>query len=56
VIGSEFAALVARDERFHARKSVQYCVSPAVHPQYGADRFSASISTQACHGDARYNA
>jgi branched-chain amino acid transport system substrate-binding protein len=33
-------------EPFTRGKAVQYCVSPGVHPAYGADLFSASISTQ----------
>jgi branched-chain amino acid transport system substrate-binding protein len=46
IIGSEFAALCLAMEPFTRGKAVQYCVSPGVHPQYGADMFSASISTQ----------
>ena len=46
VIGSEFAALCLAMEPFTRTKSVQYCISPGVHPAYGADMFSASISTQ----------
>jgi branched-chain amino acid transport system substrate-binding protein len=46
LIGSEFAALCLAMEPFTRAKSVQYCVSPGVHPAYGTDMFSASISTQ----------
>jgi len=46
VIGSEFAALCLAMEPFTRAKAVQFCVSPGVHPAYGADMFSASISTQ----------
>jgi branched-chain amino acid transport system substrate-binding protein len=46
IIGSEFTALCLAMEPFTRGKSVQYCVSPGVHPAYGADMFSASISTQ----------
>jgi branched-chain amino acid transport system substrate-binding protein len=46
IIGSEFAALCLAMEPFTRGKSVQYCVSPGVHPVYGQDMFSASISTQ----------
>lgn len=46
VIGSEFAALCLAMEPFTRTKAVQYCVSPGVHPAYGQDMFSASISTQ----------
>ncbi len=45
VIGSEFAALCLAMEPLTRGKTVQYCGSPGVHPPYGADLFSASIST-----------
>jgi branched-chain amino acid transport system substrate-binding protein len=46
VIGSEYAALCLAMAPFTKAKAVQYCVSPGVHPEYGSDLFSASISTQ----------
>jgi branched-chain amino acid transport system substrate-binding protein len=46
IIGSEYAALCLAMAPFTKAKAVQYCVSPGVHPEYGADLFSASISTQ----------
>jgi branched-chain amino acid transport system substrate-binding protein len=46
IIGSEFAALCLAMEPATRGKAVQYCGSPGVHPPYGADLFSASISTQ----------
>jgi branched-chain amino acid transport system substrate-binding protein len=46
MIGSEYAALCLAMAPFTKAKAVQYCVSPGVHPEYGADLFSASISTQ----------
>src|SRR5665213_2200822 len=46
IIGSEFAALCLAMEPFTRAKAVQYCISPGVHPPYGSDMFSASISTQ----------
>ena len=46
IIGSEFTALCLAMEPITRGKSVQYCVSPGVHPAYGTDMFSGSISTQ----------
>jgi branched-chain amino acid transport system substrate-binding protein len=46
IIGSEFTALCLAMEPLTRGKSVQYCVSPGVHPNYGTDMFSGSISTQ----------
>lgn len=46
IIGSEFTALCLAMQPLTRGKSVQYCVSPGVHPTYGEDMFSGSISTQ----------
>ena len=46
IIGSEFTALCLAMEPLTRGKSVQYCISPGVHPAYGTDMFSGSISTQ----------
>jgi branched-chain amino acid transport system substrate-binding protein len=46
VIGSEFTALCLAMEPFTRGKAVQYCVSPGVHPAYGSDMFSGSVSTR----------
>ena len=46
IIGSEFTALCLAMEPLTRAKSVQYCISPGVHPAYGTDMFSGSISTQ----------
>jgi branched-chain amino acid transport system substrate-binding protein len=46
IIGSEFTALCLAMQPLTRGKSVQYCVSPGVHPAYGEDMFSGSISTQ----------
>jgi branched-chain amino acid transport system substrate-binding protein len=45
IIGSEFVALCQAMEPLIRGKAVQYCLSPGVHPPYGADMFSASIAT-----------
>jgi branched-chain amino acid transport system substrate-binding protein len=50
IVGSEFAALCLAMEPITRGKAVQYCVSPGVHPAYGADMFSGSISTQGMAG------
>jgi len=50
IVGSEFAALCLAMEPITRAKAVQYCVSPGVHPAYGADMFSASISTAGMAG------
>ena len=45
IIGSMFVALCQAMEPITRGKAVQYCISPGVHPPYGADLFSASIAT-----------
>jgi branched-chain amino acid transport system substrate-binding protein len=50
IVGSEFAALCLAMEPITRGKAVQYCVSPGVHPAYGTDMFSGSISTQGMAG------
>jgi branched-chain amino acid transport system substrate-binding protein len=50
IVGSEFAALCLAMEPITRGKAVQYCVSPGVHPTYGADMFSGSISTNGMAG------
>ena len=50
LVGSEFAALCLAMEPLTRGKAVQYCVSPGVHPAYGADLFSGSISTTGMAG------
>jgi len=50
VVGSEFAALCLAMEPITRGKAVQYCISPGVHPAYGSDMFSGSISTQGMAG------
>jgi branched-chain amino acid transport system substrate-binding protein len=50
LVGSEFAALCLAMEPVTRGRAVQYCVSPGVHPAYGSDMFSGSISTQGMAG------
>jgi len=50
IVGSEFAALCLAMEPVTRGRAVQYCVSPGVHPAYGTDMFSGSISTQGMAG------
>jgi branched-chain amino acid transport system substrate-binding protein len=50
LVGSEFAALCLAMEPITRGKAVQYCVSPGVHPAYGTDMFSGSISTNGMAG------
>ena len=50
IVGSEFAALCLAMEPITRAKAVQYCVSPGVHPAYGSDMFSGSISTTGMAG------
>jgi branched-chain amino acid transport system substrate-binding protein len=45
IVGSEFVALCQAMEAITRGKTVQYCISPGVHPAYGSDMFSASIAT-----------
>jgi branched-chain amino acid transport system substrate-binding protein len=45
ILGSEFVALCQAMEPITRGKAVQYCISPGVHPSYGADLFSASVAT-----------
>lgn len=45
ILGSEFVALCQAMEPITRGKTLQYCISPGVHPAYGTDMLSASIAT-----------
>lgn len=46
IIGSMFVALCQAMAPLTKGRAVQYCYSPGIHPEYGADIFSSSIATE----------